>query len=254
MKTYLKFALALIVGGTLFYSCTKTENKPSSAITNNNPANVAIVSGQIAVTLTKSLAGSFGGVNLNKSLKPKNLVLSYPSQTYSLCGFVADSVLNYYTNDADTVKSHTTGTAKFVFECQNGQPDGYSAYDTTLTVGTAPKYSFIYNIDQYYRIYVCGCGLLHVNGTQKADINLTFYDTSLGKATAQNNYTLNDLIVDLNKDSDVTSGSATFTSTGTNSYGTWNLSGTITYLGNHTAKVVVGNSTVTVDIRTGKAV
>jgi hypothetical protein len=254
MKTYLKIAFALLVGGTLFYSCTKTDNKPSSALVNNKPANIDVVSGQVAVTLTRSLAGSFGGVNLNKSLKPSNLVLSYPSQTYSLCGFVADSVLNYYTNDADTVKSHTTGTAKFIFECQNGQPDGYSAYDTTKTVGTAPTYSFVYDIDQYYRIYVCGCGLLHVNGTQKAFITLTFNNTSLGKAVAQNNYTLSNLTVDLNNDSDVTSGSATFTSTGTNSYGTWNLSGTITYLGNHTAQVVVGNNTVTVDIRTGKTV
>ena len=251
MKICLKFAIALMLGGTLLYtSCQKSENKPAAS---TKPVSNTDVSAQVAVNLTKALSGSMGGVNLNKSLNPKSLVSSYPSQTYSLCGFAADSVLNYYTNDGDTVKSHTTGNAHFLFDCQNGQPDGYTAYDTTLTVGTAPKYTFTYNIDQYYRIYVCGCGMLSVYGNQIANIDLKLYNDPI-HVIAKNVYTLNGLTIDLNKQSDITSGTADFTSVGTNSSGSWNLTGTITYIGNHQAKVTVGSTTVTVDVSTGKVI
>ena len=257
MKTYLKFAMALMLGGTLFYTaCQKSGSKPSSVTTQSavtKPVSNSDVSLQVVVNLSKALSGSVGGINLNKSLNPKSMVASYPAQTYSLCGFAADSVLNYYVNDGDTVKSHTTGNAHFIFDCKDGQPDGYTAFDTTLTVGTAAKYSFIYNIDQYYRIYVCGCGMLTVSGNQVANIDLTLNNDPI-HAIAKNTYTLNSLIIDLNKNSDITSGTADFTSVGTNSSGAWNLKGTITYIGNHQAKVTVNGNTVTVDISTGKVI
>jgi hypothetical protein len=94
--------------------------------------------------------------------------------------------------------------------------------------------------------------MLHVNGNQNANIQQTY--TNNTTSNAQNTYVLNNLVINLNDNSDITSGSATFTSVGTNSYGTWNLSGTITYLGNHTAKIVVGTNSFTINILTGQLV
>ena len=166
---------------------------------------------------------------------------------------MADSVLNYYTNVGDTIKSHTVGNNKFYFDCLNGQPNGYTAYDTTVTAGTGPKYTFIYKIDQYYRIYVCGCGILTVNGNQKAFIDYN-YNNKNDSYYAHNTYILNNLNIDLHKNSDITSGTATFTSVGVNVYGKWNLTGTINYIGNHEAQVTVSGVTTVVNITTGQVI
>ncbi len=259
MKIYLKLIAPILLSVIFLYtSCTKSENKPKAITTtitsNTDMTSDDFASAQVAVTLTKSLSGSMGGVNLSKSLNPSSLAPSTKSLMYSaaLCGFVADSILNYNTNQGDTILSHTTGHNKFYFDCTNGTPDGYTALDTSLTTGTAPGYSFIYNINQYYRIFVCSCGMLKVEGNQNANIQQTY--TNNTTSNAQNTYQLTDLIIDLNNNSDITSGTATFTSVGTNSYGNWNLSGTITYLGNHTAKIVVGTSSFTINILTGQLV
>jgi hypothetical protein len=260
MKIYFKIVVPVLVGGMFLYtSCKKSENKPTAITTtitsNTDMTSDDFASAQVAVSLSKSLSGSMGaGINLNKSLNPASFAPSTKSVKYSaaLCGFVADSILNYNTNQGDTILSHTTGHNKFYFDCTNGVPDGYTALDTSLTTGTAPGYSFIYNINQYYKIIVCGCGMLHVNGNQNANIQQTY--TNNTTSNAQNTFVLSDLVINLNDNSDITSGTATFTSVGTNSYGTWNLSGTITYLGNHTAKIVVGTSSFTINILTGQLV
>jgi len=50
---------------------------------------------------------------------------------------------------------------------------------------------------------------------------------------------------------DVVSGTASFTTTGSGVNGSWNYQGTITFLGNQTAKIVINGATYTVDLQTG---
>ncbi len=111
----------------------------------------------LRLNLTKSLHGSFVRVNLMHSIDSLSLSghqgphqgsNSYPA----LCGFFTDSLVNQNATEGDTV-SHTGGNQTFFFNCTNGKPSGYTAYDSLGTTRNIPKGLFQnYYIKQAYTI------------------------------------------------------------------------------------------------------
>jgi len=258
MKPYLKFTLPAALFFMLTYtSCRKTENAPAAAPTSTSTSLNDVAASQIAVNLASSLDGAYGGSNANDGVDsisfddhhdgPHHGVPNSP-----LCGFFVDSAVNYTTTN-DTLKSHTGGNLTFYFNCDNGRPDGYKAYDSLNTAGTTQKYAFQNLVKQAYTIRCLDNGhtLNGVNGDIYAYVALNFFDTTLKPYIASGNYVLNNLVVDL-IDHDITSGTATFQAYGTNNYGSWSLSGTMTFLGNHQAQIVLNNKTYIINLISGQ--
>jgi hypothetical protein len=252
MKFNLKGALALLMGVTFFYTGCKNNNTPAPA---SPVVSADLVSNQIALNIAQSLSGSYGGVNLNDGISSPAIATSGASHRAvnsmnSLCGFFVDSTLNYNTNIGDTIKSHTGGSLKFYFDCVLGHPDGYTAYDSLRTTGTAPGYSFLYDVTQYYEIKSLNSKntLLFVNGNLKSFVDLVYDKKGIKPTSAHVFYVLTGLHIDLADKSDITSGIATFTSTGSNNYGTWSYIGVVKFLGNHKADIIINGKTYHVTI------
>ncbi|MDR3694347.1 hypothetical protein [Mucilaginibacter sp.] len=247
MKTKFMGALILLSGMALLYtSCKKDAAKQNTTQNQSTAASPDVISQQVAANLAKSLAGTYGGVNLSNGLSAPSVIQSDfghqgGSTPNPLCGFTVDTVLHYTTNVGDTIKSTSNGRIIFYFNCFNGQPAGFLASDSLKTVGTAPGYSFLFDITQYYVIKSLNSAnsLLLVNGALKSFVDLTYSKTGIKPTTDHTTYVMLGLTVDLSKNNDVTSGIATFISTGSNNYGPWTYVGTIKYLGNHKADVTI---------------
>jgi hypothetical protein len=238
MKLNLKVILPFLAGIIVCYAaCNKAKNTPVPA-SQTPTAGADVVSSQVALSLHKSLAGLYGGIKINDGIKTPSIITR--SATSTLCGFTVDSVLNYNSNAGDTT-SHTNGRIIFYFSCANGVPNGYFANDTLNTTGTAPGYSFQYNIAQYYAITSLNSAntLLSVNGNLVSFVNVTYSTTGIKPTADSTAYVLTGLTVDLTNNDDITSGTATFVTTGSTNYGPWNYTGTIKFLGNHTADITI---------------
>jgi hypothetical protein len=243
VKNYIKAILPIMVCLMMVYtSCRKVENAP--APTSTKPTNDAL-SGQIAVNLSKSLAGSFGGVNLNDGVDSVSVADHLgPHHACSctkntLCGFFTDSLVNYNATIGDTVV-HTGGHLKFYFNCIDGKLSGYTASDSLNTVKTVPGQApQIYKVQQDYTIQALDDQheFIGVNGNN-------WLTTSDGGSY----YVLSNLKIDLTN-KDILSGTATFKAWGN----TWGeVTGTITFLGNHMADVVMNGKTYHANLLTGK--
>lgn len=255
MKPNLKLLLLLLTSAAFTYTaCKKSNDTPVS-----KTVGADVVSSQVALNIAQSLSGSYGGVNINNGIKSPGFVTNKNSghainSMNSLCGFLTDSVLNYNTNIGDTIKSQTHGRLKFYFNCLNGNLTGFTANDSLKTTGTAPKYSFIYDVIQNYDIKGLNSNntLLSVNGTLKSFVNLTYNQAGIKPTSVNTAYVLTGLTVDLTKNGDITGGTATFVSTGSNNYGVWNYTGSIVFLGDHKANIIINGKTYHADLITGK--
>ncbi|MBS1527630.1 MAG: hypothetical protein JST19_18430 [Bacteroidetes bacterium] len=247
-KPFLVIGLCIAMAYT---SCRKTENSPQPASANMNYAEIG---SQIARNLSQSVSGGFGGVNLMDGVDSVSFSGHYgPHHDLNanlLCGFYTDSVVNFNKKTGDTT-SHTGGDLTFYFNCQNGQANGYTAYDSLATTRTTPTYTDQYYVKQYYTIEALTSDhqFIGVNG------DIYFYDQTILKCGCHSvenaNYVLKDLKVNVCGCSrDILSGTATFKAYGHN----WSLSGSMTFLGNHMADIIFdGNPTVYhINLLTGK--
>jgi hypothetical protein len=261
---FTSLATLLIVIILFSTACNKNNNviKPVAAVP--QPLTTDMVSSHIALNLAQSLSGTYGGIDIKSGInKPAFATEGSSTQISrfhalsnslnSLCGFFVDSTLSYDANLGDTIKSHADGTLKFYFNCDNGISTGYTANDIFTTTGKATKYSFVYAVNQNYQTTSLNTGnsLLSIDGNLKSDIDLTYDNTAVKQTVTHDYYVLDKLIIDLTKGGDITSGSAIFTSTGSNNYGTWSFNGTITFLGNHKADILINGKTYHANLTTG---
>ncbi|HZY38832.1 MAG TPA: hypothetical protein VFE53_19365 [Mucilaginibacter sp.] len=260
MKPYLKLVVPAAMLLTIVYSsCQKAEKAPASNANQTSATAVNdVAASQIAVNLASSLDGAYGGSNANDGVDSVSFDDNHDGPHHGkpgnpLCGFFVDSAVNYNTVSGDTLKSHTGGNLTFYFNCKDGRPDGYKAYDSLNTVGTTPKYAFQNLVKQAYTIRCLDDGhtLNGVNGDIYAYVALNFSDSSLKPYIASGNYVLTNLVIDL-RDHDIESGTATFQAYGSNNYGNWTLSGTMTFLGHHQAQLVMNNKTYIINLITGQ--
>jgi len=244
VKSYIKPLLAIMVCLMMVYtSCRKADNSPVPSASKTIPQDT--IGFHVALNLTKSLHGSFGGVNLMRNIDSLSLAGHHQgSNSYGpLCGFFTDSLVNLDATEGDTV-SHTGGNQTFFFNCTNGKPSGYTAYDSLGTTRTIPKGLFQnYYIKQAYTIECLDKKHLFVgvNGDnyfyQLVNID---YAGSTYADVENSNYVLNNLTIDVCKH-DILSGTATFKAYGYH----WAITGTVTFLGNYLADMTIdGNPTL----------
>ena len=252
MKFTLKHILILLTAVVFLYtSCTKTGNKPVATQTVTNE----MVSSQIALNIGKSLAGSFGGASIKDGVN-KSPTVSGTSKlkvnSIAPCGFLVQKV-NYNTNIGDSIKSVTKGGINYFFTCTNGKATGYTVSDTLFTVGTAPGYNFTFDLTQDYDVKGLNTNnsRIELSGLLKAFVDFDFPKDHKKSTSVHNNYVLKHLEINQDDDFDVTSGTGDFVSKGTNFYGKWDFEGTITFLGNHRAKIEFAGKLFFVDLKTG---
>jgi hypothetical protein len=253
MKLNLRNTLPLLMAVAIFYSaCKKTENKPASSTT-TDAASLAI-----AKNLVQSLSGAFGGASIKDGIQVSPNVMSSTSKLKMQskdvqCGFYSDSSLNLDYKLGDTVASHTTGSINYFFICNGDNTIGYDLRDSISTAGKGPGYTFAYALTQNYHVRGLNSNNSNfsLNGTLKSyvDNEYTVYVNS--SASVHNIYTFSNLYVHADDNFDITSGTATFESIGKTHSGAWDYSGTITFLGNHKAKLTFLSKVYWVDLITG---
>jgi hypothetical protein len=247
VKSYIKPLLAIMVCLTMVYtSCRKAENNPAPSVTKTTDKVIPqdTLGFHVALNLTKSLHGTFGGVNLMHNIDSLSLA-GHHSYNLPLCGFFTDSLVNLDATEGDTV-SHTGGNLSFFFNCTNGKNSGYIAYDSLGTTRNIPKGLFQnYYVKQAYTIQCLDDKHLFVgvNGDNYFYqlVNIDCACTGTTYADVENsNYVLNNLKIDVCKQ-DILSGTATFKAYGYH----WAITGTVTFLGNYLADMTIdGNPTV----------
>ncbi|QEC75489.1 hypothetical protein [Mucilaginibacter ginsenosidivorax] len=254
MKLNLPKVLPAILAISLFYAaCKKVENKPSSTTTKSADE----ASSAIAKNLAQSLTGAFGGASIKDGVNPSTTFsastkLKIQSQDYH-CGFYVDTSLNLLFNQGDTLKAHKTGGVRYFFICNDKKTIGYDLLDSVKTVGSGPGYAFTYAIVQDYHVRGLNTNNSNfsLNGKMKAftDNQYTKYGTG---SSVHNLYTFTNLYVHGDDNFDITSGDATFESTGKTTGGGWDYSGTLHFLGNHKVQMTFLNHEYLVDMITGE--
>jgi hypothetical protein len=248
-KVCIKYFLPVMAFLMLVYSsCQKVETKVTPVTGSTTTTNQAI-SGQIALNLAKSLAGQTGGLNVHSDINSVSLGGHKYYNPSALCGFLSDSTINYTCTAGDTT-THTTGDAKFYFNCTNGKPAGYIACDSLVVVQTTPTTTFNLSTKQHYTIECLDANHLFngVNGEIDFTNSLTTTDNSANSNVGTASYILSNLTIDTHSN-DILSGTATFTASGTNNGQNWSLTGTVTYLGNYMADVTIDGKVYHVSIK-----
>ncbi len=256
MKT--SFKLTILALGTLalvYTGCKKSQ------VASNNSASASAFSKRIALSFYQSISGKYGAANINNGLKAPNSVGLKKGPIINgvdpYCGYIIDTTLNYTIPVGDTTK--TVGSHyKFTYTCTNSTLDGYILSDSITYVDAGTLFNNKYITGQNYTVKQIGAnfGTVSMNGT----IGTSFHTSTLNGShavTAYSNadtqYVLNGLVVNIsNGSADVTTGTTSFNSTyayldqTTPAEGSVNVyTGTMVFLGNHTAKITLnwGNNT-----------
>jgi len=257
MKISTKSAIVLLAGMAISYSaCKKVDNSPAKTTTPSTTVGYDAVSAAVASNFASALSGSLGGASINDGLTPKAQEL-YPPGADKLCGFVADSSIHYTTN-AGGIKSTVTGQSKFFFDCIGGEPVGYTLVDALVTTGTGPGYAFTYDIAQGYQIASenSTATLLKVIGTLQAYKDVDYSDKKIVGTSEHDAFVITDAVVDISSKGtySINSGTATFTTKGSNAQGSWNYIGTMVFIGNDIGKLTFYGHVYYVDLATGKII
>ncbi|MBV8389132.1 MAG: hypothetical protein JO080_04970 [Mucilaginibacter sp.] len=253
-----RILIVMLACAALGYTSCK---KSSSSQTVDNKT----VASQIAVNLAQTLYSGFGGFNITAGLKAPGtfgmdrnkirLALSkgrmgVNSLTGDItCGLKMDTIIN--TSIAvDGGQATVVGSIGFTFTCANGVPSGFTTTDNLKVTMATAQINGTFNVAENLTLALVNpadtTSNLSLNGTANFAENAKMN----GKSTVESfNYTFNNVII--TQLGTIASGSAAFTTTGSGAQGTWNASGTITFLGNDTAKLVINGATYTVNLQTG---
>jgi len=283
MKIKSKALLVLLAGVVLVYAgCKKSSTPPVATV----PAKT--IASEVAVNISESLFGSIGAVDLSGGLgtfstfasrtKGSNFSMhkapsfsSFALHTngsgFSLsrngkrfmdvvnpeCGAVIDTTVNV-SESSGGVTISLAGEIKFTINCTANVVSGFTNVDNvTISIGGADT-SFTYKVAENLNVAAVtpsdpNTNIL-VNGSLNSNLTYQIKSGALkGSGTATFAYTLSSLLI--NQDTGIVSGTATFNTTASGPEGTWNYSGTITFLGNSMAKIVISGVTYTVNLDTG---
>jgi hypothetical protein len=262
MKLYTKSAMVVMMGLAISFSACQKDAKttPVKTTATTTTTNYASVSSAVAANFTAALAGQLGGANINEGLTPSfaKSAAAYPSGASALCGFVADSNIFYKTNIGDTIKSTVVGASKFYFDCLLGKPVGYTLVSALVTTGTAPGFSFTYDVAQGYQIESLNATAteLQVDGTLQAYKDFTYTNKAYKAASEHDSFVITNAVVDISSTGNsINAGSATFKTAGSNAEGqSWNYVGTMVFIGGDIGKLTFYGNIFYVDLKTGKIV
>jgi hypothetical protein len=260
--TILIFTAAIYV--FCFTSCKKDNFKTATKNLSTDDANKAAAI-QFAVSFYKSVTGVYGGAELKNGIKIASVNPSAKKgpvlmSINPLCGMVIDTTADN-TIINDTTRYHYGGTFSFTYTCSTDSPDGYknnnSFFTTTRTTNTLDTLHVVqqYNVKALDNTYT----LVSLNGKMETQetrqiFNGPFYpygpqlniNTDLIYDFGQ--YTLNNIKVDVSSGiPDMIAGTATLSDynvvrnkNNTNVDFFHTIFATITFLGNHLARVEAG--------------
>jgi hypothetical protein len=252
-----RIALVVLACAALGYTSCK---KSSSSQTVDNKT----VASQIATNLAQTLYSGFGGFNISAGLNsPTQFGLDRNSLKLKLtkggmalnsfgditCGMHADTTFSA-SIDVEGGSATVAGSIGYTYNCTNNVFSGFVVTDNLKVTAATPQVNGTFNIVENLTLAQVNPGVdtsnVSLNGTAGFSENAKVS----GKSTVMSfNYTFKNVIID--QMGTIASGSADFTTTGSGAQGTWNASGTITFLGNNSAKLVVNGATYTVNLETG---
>ena len=246
--------LALCLGVACIYSACK-----KAATTTNDPVETpSFVAGQVAVTIDQSLFGSLG-VDLSGGLSSAS-TFEYRTNGKVLqdltnpdCSLVVDTTLSF-SGTANGGSATIGGTYKFSFACTNNIVSGFTTSDNLTIKITSPSLDLNYKVAENLTLASLNASdpnaNLTLNGSVNSNATYTINTGNKGSGNEVFDYNLTSAVFSPTV-GDVISGSASFNTSGTGPKGVWNYQGTITFLGNHMATVVINSKTYTVNLLTG---
>jgi hypothetical protein len=258
MKTRASLIIVLLAGVAFSFSaCKKSTTKPSGPVLTAKQ-----VSSQIALNITQTLYSGFGAFSVGQGLnapgslglvKNKN-GLRVSSTGDPLCGTIADTTLNYTYSDAGTSAS-VQGNLKFAFACTSGVLSGFTITDNLAVAESTSSFSIKYKLAEDLTLTAVNPndenssvvlnGTLSLGGTYN-------YTSGANKGSGTQNFAYTFHSVTIDSGGTIDSGSADFQTSGTGSTGVWNFTGTVTFLGDGNAKIVINGATYTVNLQTGQ--
>jgi len=255
-----KFLLPIIMlagMAVLYTACKKSDSSPAGpALTESQ------VTTQVILDLNSALFGEYGGVNFGEGMEgpssfgakhlsgPKLHDLNNP-----FCGLVIDTAINESVTAGKDSTLQVSGHIKFSFNCTNDNITGFSTDDNLAIAISTPELTASAKIIENLTMAIADVNNDNSPLTLKGTLNSTSaykYKTGNKSGTRAFSYVINNVV--LGDDDDIQSGSISFSTKGTGTRGAWNFTGTITFLGDHKAKVSINGKTYTVDIRTGVVV
>jgi hypothetical protein len=237
--------LSLITLIVVIYSACKKDTK---ALNTNNDAAIAKT---IAVNFYTSIGNTIASKNTVTDIPIINSVHNGIKVNGLTCGETINQPFNNVYTKGDSVKDVMTGANKFVVSCDaQSQPNGYTYTGHYVNTGFSPYSTYNNSVDESYTLKALlpEYAKMEVNGTQTSVYKFTTKkDNEYMDQT--NTYVLAGLIIDsTTKPFDITAGTATFVSKGTNAGKAFNFAGTIEFLGNHKARVSFDGKTFNVEI------
>ena len=254
-----RISLVLLACVALTYTACK---KSSSTQTVDSKT----VSSQIALNLAQTLYGGFGGFNLTSGLSaPGTFGLDRNALRLKLtkggrlgintlgsditCGLHADTTFSTSIT-MDGGQATVAGSIGFTFNCTNSVFSGFNVTDNLKVTEATAQVNGTFSIAENLTLAQVNPGVdtsnLSLNGTASFTENAKVSGKS---TTASFNYTFHDIVID--QLGTIVSGSADFATQATGAQGTWNYSGTATFLGNGLVKIVINGASYTVNLQTG---
>ena len=253
-----RIALVVLACAALAYTSCK---KSSSSQTVDSKT----VTSQIALNLSQTLYSGFGGFNLTSGLSaPGQFGLDrnalklkltkgrtgINSMDYNItCGLHVDTTFNT-SIDVDGGQATVAGSIGFTFNCTNQVFSGFNVTDNLKVTAATSQINGTFSIAENLTLAQATPGVDTSNVSLNGTANFAENAKMSGKSTVISfNYTFNNVVID--QMGTIVSGSANFTTAGSGAQGTWNYTGTITFLGNNSAKVVINGATYTVNLQSG---
>ena len=251
-------ALVVLACAALGYtSCKKSSSSQS--------VDSKTVTSQIALNLSQTLYSGFGGFNITSGLSaPGTFGLDRNALKLKLtqgrtgintigaditCGLHVDTTFNT-SIDMDGGQATVAGSIGFTFNCANNLFSGFNVTDNLKITATTAQLNGTFNVAENLTLAQTVPGVDTSNVSLNGTANFAENAKVSGKSTVMSfSYTFNNVII--NQMGTIVSGSANFTTTSSGAQGTWNYTGTITFLGNSSAKVVINGATYTVNLQTG---
>jgi hypothetical protein len=253
--------MALACAALSYTSCKKSSTTPT--------VSTQEVSTQVALNLAQTLYGGFGAFDVTQGLNaPLTVGVSRNQVRLNMtrgrlgintvdedptCGLSVDTALNYSTtvnNNSASVK----GSIKFTFTCTNGVASGFNIADNLNITESTPDVSGSYIFAENFTVQTTdpdnSNAPISLNGTMNLSDNLQYKTGSKATTNESYNYTLTSIMLDPTL-GDIASGTATFSTKGTNTSGTWNYTGTVVFLGGHVVKITINGESHTINLLTG---
>ncbi|HZY38830.1 MAG TPA: hypothetical protein VFE53_19355 [Mucilaginibacter sp.] len=256
MKLKLKILSLVVLSSMLMYTaCKKTSKAPAGpALTPTQ------VSSQVALNIYQSLFGGLAGVDLSGGIgSPGSLAFHNHQKVINdlsnpTCGLTVDTTLTLSLSAGDSTIS-IGGTVKFAFACTSNVVSSFTTNDNLTIAFTSPSLKLSYQVAENLSVVAINPSNpttnIELNGSLNSDGSYQYLTGTKQSGSEVFDYTLASVIATGDGSADVLSGTATFNTSGSGPKGVWNYQGTMTFLGNHMASVVINGKTYTVNLLTG---